>query len=88
MVSLFSFACGNRMTPCRKSCVIGSAPSDDDMELDAFGDDFRVASKGKHKPYELEYHSLSQSDVEKLMQQDVDHITGIFGVDVSTYLQF
>lgn len=45
--------------------------------------DFKVVSKGKHKAYELDYKSLSQADVEALMQQDVDHICGIFGVDVS-----
>jgi ariadne-1 len=63
----------------------GSAPSDDeDMDMDAFNDDFKVASKDKRKLYEIEYQSLSQPEVEKLMQQDVDHIIGIFGVDVCT----
>lgn len=54
------------------------------MDMDAFNDDFKVASKGKRKPYDVDYQSLSQSDVEKLMQQDIEHIHGIFGVDVSS----
>ncbi|KAF8149451.1 hypothetical protein B0H34DRAFT_802444 [Crassisporium funariophilum] len=58
--------------------------SDDDMDMDTFGDDFKVASKGKRKSYEVDYESLSQHAVEKLMQRDVDHICGIFGVDAST----
>ncbi|EDR12004.1 uncharacterized protein LACBIDRAFT_246915 [Laccaria bicolor S238N-H82] len=57
---------------------------EDDMDMDAFGEDFKVVPKGKHKAYEVEYDSLSQAAVEKLMKQDVDHICGIFGVDVST----
>jgi ariadne-1 len=61
--------------------IQGSAPSEEDMDMD---DDFKVAPKGTRKPYEIDYQSLSQSDVEKLMQQDIDHITGIFGVDVRT----
>jgi ariadne-1 len=39
--------------------------------------------KSKHKPYEIDYESLSQSAVEKLMQDDIEHICGILGVDVS-----
>lgn len=60
-----------------------SEESEDDM-MDAFGEDFKVVPKGKHKAYEVEYDSLSQAAVEKLMKQDVDHICGIFGVDVGT----
>jgi ariadne-1 len=52
------------------------------MDVDTFGDDFKVM-KAQRKPYEIDYLALSQNDVEKLMQQDVDHISGIFGVDVS-----
>ncbi|KDQ55635.1 hypothetical protein JAAARDRAFT_195472 [Jaapia argillacea MUCL 33604] len=62
----------------------GSAPSDDDMDMETFNDDFRVTGKGKRKSYEVECEPLSKSDVEKLMQQDVDHISGIFGVDDTT----
>jgi ariadne-1 len=62
----------------------GSAPSDDDVDMDVFNDDFKVTStKGKHKSYDIDYESLSQTDVEKLISQDIDHISGIFGVDVS-----
>ncbi|KAJ7622701.1 hypothetical protein B0H17DRAFT_1085285 [Mycena rosella] len=47
-------------------------------------DDFKVAPKTARKAYELEYDSLSQAAIEKLMEQDVEHIRGIFGVDAST----
>jgi len=50
---------------------------------DNFGEDFKVPTKGKRKSYEVDYESLSQQAVEKLMSRDVDHICGIFGVDVS-----
>ncbi|KAJ7633438.1 hypothetical protein DFH06DRAFT_692371 [Mycena polygramma] len=53
---------------------------DDGMDLD----DFKVASKTTRKAYELDYQSLSQTAIEKLMEQDVEHIRGIFGVDAST----
>ncbi|RDB16827.1 E3 ubiquitin-protein ligase dbl4 [Hypsizygus marmoreus] len=58
--------------------------SEDDMDMDAFGDDFKVVPKGKRKSFEIEYESLSQSDVEKLMKKDVEDIVGILGVDEST----
>jgi len=51
--------------------------------MDAFNDDFKVSSKGKRKSYDVSHDSLSLTAVERLMQQDVDHIGGIFGVDVS-----
>jgi len=63
--------------------VPGSAPSDAEMDMDAFNDDFKVSSKGKQKSYEIDFESLTQAAVEKLMQSDVEHISGIFGVDVS-----
>jgi ariadne-1 len=53
------------------------------MDMDTFNDDFKVSGKDKHKPYEVEHEPLSQADVEKLMLTDVEHISGIFGVDVS-----
>ncbi|KIM83428.1 hypothetical protein PILCRDRAFT_783776 [Piloderma croceum F 1598] len=54
------------------------------MDMDAFNDDFKVTSKGKHKSYEIDYESLTQGAVEKLMQADIEHISGIFGVDENT----
>lgn len=53
------------------------------MDMDTFGDDFHVAPKSKRKSWEIDYTSLSQSAVERLMKEDVDHICGIFGVNVS-----
>lgn len=49
------------------------------MELDAFN----VSSKGKQKGYEVDYTTLSQRDVEALMREDIEHISGIFGVEAS-----
>lgn len=63
---------------------VGSAPSDGEMELDASIEDFRP-QKERHKIYEIEHTSLSQQEVEAVIKQDVTHITGIFGVDVSTF---
>ena len=51
--------------------------------MDAFADDFKVPSHGNTKAYEIQYDTLTQADVEKQMQADADHISGIFGVDVS-----
>lgn len=51
--------------------------------MDNYNDDFKVTAKVKSKSYETDYESLSQGAVERLMQKDVDHICGIFGVDVS-----
>lgn len=62
--------------------VSGSDPSDEEMEMDAFGDDFNVPQRAVRKAYEVEHESLPQSAVEKLMAADVEHISGIFGVDV------
>ena len=50
------------------------------MEMD--NEDYKVASKGKVKSYEVEYESLSQTAIERLMQRDVDHICGILFVNV------
>lgn len=53
--------------------------------MDAFNEDFKVTAKGKHKSYEIAYDSLTQAAVEKLMQADIEHISGIFGVDVCLF---
>lgn len=45
-------------------------------------DEFKVPSKGKRKPYEADYESLSQSAVEKLMAGDVEYVRSVCGVDV------
>ncbi|KAH7916599.1 hypothetical protein BJ138DRAFT_1121710 [Hygrophoropsis aurantiaca] len=61
----------------------GSAPSDEEMDMDAFNDDF-VPARNVRKVYEVEHESLSQGAIEKLMLADIEHISGIFGVDVGT----
>ncbi|KAJ2926523.1 hypothetical protein H1R20_g10583, partial [Candolleomyces eurysporus] len=55
--------------------------SEDDMDL---VDDFKSSAKGKRKSYEVDFDSLSQEAVEKLMKRDADDICGILGVDIST----
>ena len=56
------------------------------MDMDTFGDDFKVPQRAVRKAYEVEHEALPQSAVEKLMATDVDHISGIFGVDVCAFL--
>ncbi|KAF7311819.1 RBR-type E3 ubiquitin transferase [Mycena indigotica] len=58
----------------------GDSDGDDGMEMD----DFKVVPKATRKAYELEYDSLSQPAVEKLMEKDVEYIRGILGVDDNT----
>ncbi|KAG6860110.1 hypothetical protein C0995_015610 [Termitomyces sp. Mi166 len=58
---------------------------EDDLEMDdVYNDDFKIAPKPKRKAYEVDYESLSQSAVERRMKEDVDHISGILGVDENT----
>jgi len=52
--------------------------------MDNFGDDFRIPLKNNKKSYEVDYDVLSQQAIERVMSKDVDHICGIFGVDVSS----
>ena len=56
-----------------------------EMELDTYNDEYKV-KKEKQKSYDTVHQPLTQAEVEKFIQSDVDHITGIFGVDVSTLL--
>ncbi|KAF7980381.1 hypothetical protein HWV62_38851 [Athelia sp. TMB] len=60
----------------------GSA-SDEEMDMDAFNEDFKVTTKASRKSYEIAYDSLTQAQIEKAMQSDIEHISGIFGVDAS-----
>lgn len=50
--------------------------------MDMDNEFFPVPTKEK-KSYEVDYDSLGQQAVEKLIAREVDHICGIFGVDVS-----
>ncbi|KZT04182.1 uncharacterized protein LAESUDRAFT_682939 [Laetiporus sulphureus 93-53] len=54
-----------------------------EMELDAFND-FSSQEHPHHKIYEVEYDSLSQTDIEKMMKADIDYISEICGVDTPT----
>lgn len=66
--------------------VPDSDPSDEEMDMDTFGDDFKVPQRAVRKAYEVEHEPLPQAAVEKLMASDVEHISGIFGVDVRGFL--
>lgn len=55
-----------------------------EMDVDVFDTDFKVPGKGRRKVYEIEYDPLSQAAIEKMMRDDVGHISGIFGIDVSS----
>lgn len=56
--------------------------------MDADADDFKVAPKTKRKSYEIDYRSLTQSEVEKQMQEEVDYICNILGVEVGPFSTF
>ncbi|KAJ7646485.1 hypothetical protein FB45DRAFT_176976 [Roridomyces roridus] len=58
---------------------------DDDSDGDDGGDmdDFKVAPKTTRKAWEVQFDSLTQASIEKLMEKDVEHIRGILGVDES-----
>lgn len=43
------------------------------------------AEKARHKYSEVDFDSLAQDHVEALMHKEVEHISGIFGVDVSLH---
>ena len=58
------------------------------MDMDADGDDFKVAPKTMRKSYETEYRSLSQVEVEKQMRDDVEYICNILGVEVCWFCAF
>jgi ariadne-1 len=60
------------------STDVTNTEQSEDEDMEAF-----VPPKSKRKPYEIDYESLSQSAVENLMQEDIDHICGILGVEVS-----
>ncbi|KAH8827465.1 hypothetical protein DL96DRAFT_1606759 [Flagelloscypha sp. PMI_526] len=42
------------------------------------------SGKSHKKRYDLDYESFSQAAIESLMAKDIDHITGILGLDTST----
>ncbi|KAI0820095.1 hypothetical protein BC628DRAFT_1423278 [Trametes gibbosa] len=54
-----------------------------EIEVEGFGGDFKVGARSEHKIYDVEYSSLSQPEVERIMQADMDHISTIFGVEPS-----
>ena len=55
-----------------------SAPSEEDMDIDAFD----APIKEKQKSYQVDFATLSKHDVEKAMSDNVEYITGIFGIEV------
>lgn len=55
------------------------------MDMEA-SDIFKPSIKGKEKSYDVAHISLSQPEVEKEITTEVEHISGIFGVDVRLFL--
>ena len=60
------------------NCPADSAPSEEEMNIDAF----EVPVKGKQKSYHVDSTTLSKQDAEKAMDQDVDYTTEMFGIEV------
>ena len=50
------------------------------MDIDAFD----IPVKGKQKSYHVDFTPLSKRDVEKSMDESIEYITGIFGIEVCT----
>lgn len=76
-VSPFLFVFQSQVFMC------GDQDQDSD-EMDTDNDIFTLPAKEK-KSYEVDYDSLGQQSVERHIAREVDHISGIFGVDVSRF---
>lgn len=57
------------------------ADTEDEMDMDTFGDDFKVTTKPKMKSYEIDYQPLSQSAVEGIMKKDIEQCCSVLGID-------
>ena len=68
--------------PAQCARAYRATESASDMDVDAFDTDFRSSGRGNLKVYEVEFESHSQADIEKMMKEDVDNISSIFGVSV------
>ena len=55
-----------------------SAPSEEEMDIDAFD----LPVKDKEKSYQVDFTTLSKRDVQKAMDDNIEYITGIFGLEV------
>lgn len=69
--------------PLQLQCTVAdypadSAPSEEEMDIDAFD----VPVKGKQKSYHVDFTTLSKTDVDRAMNENVEYITGIFGIEV------
>jgi len=72
-----------RLTPFQLQYTVAdypadSAPSEEEMDIDAFD----VPVKGKQKSYQVDFTTLSKHDVERAMDENIEYITGIFGMEV------
>ncbi|KAF9792526.1 RING-5 domain-containing protein [Thelephora terrestris] len=54
-----------------------SAPSEEEMDIDAFDGPI----KEKRKAYQVDFITLSKQDVEKAMDENIEYITGLFGIE-------
>jgi hypothetical protein len=48
------------------------------MDIDAFDGPI----KEKRKAYQVDFITLSKQDVEKAMDENIEYITGLFGIEV------
>lgn len=51
------------------------------MDVDGFDGGYKSVGKSRLKPYEVEHDSMSQKQIEDLMKQEVDYISGLCGVE-------
>jgi ariadne-1 len=56
--------------------------SDADMADSGVFETFKTDTKTKEKSYDVSHADLTQEAVEKIMAEDVENISGMFGVEV------
>ena len=55
--------------------------SEDDLDMVA---PKNLSAGSKRKAYEVDFEAYAQEAVENLIRKEIDHVTGIFGISVST----
>lgn len=60
--------------------IADSSISEDDMDLEMHRIDANAS--GKRKACEVEFESLTQDAIERLIRKDIDHICSIFSIPV------
>ena len=60
------------------NCPVDSAPSEEEMDIDAF----EGPIKERQKSYQVDFNTLSKQGVENAMDEDIAYISGLFGLEV------